>query len=291
MLLTSDSLVKQALDPSQAEIPQESLWTVFGSMLGFTLVGLFILWLVLRKLGKPGGEVRRSDLVLAFPVSVGVVLVYVTAVGALWTSSPLMAGLVQSALALTCIFLVAFNPWRPSEQSAAEWIRVRLSHLAVTPLIWAFAVPVLICAMFAAVALAQLANLPITIQGPIEQLRSENSPIWIIGWYVSAGIAAPLLEEFVFRVVLFGGLMGLLKPLSKGEGWRHPGTWIALVVSGALFVLAHGVWEWQVGIIPLSALTFVLSALYLHTRSIWPSILLHATHNSFVVTMQFFVLM
>ena len=291
MLLTTDRLVEQALDPSQADIPPESLWTVFGSMLGFTLVGLLVLWLVIQKFGKPGGEMRRSDLVVAFPISVAAVLVYVTGVGALWFVSPLAAGLVQSLLALVCIFLVAFNPWRPAEQPPAEWVRARALHLGVTPLVWVLAVPVLICAMFAAVALAQLAGLPITMQGPIEQLRSNDTPIWILGWYVSAGIAAPLLEEFVFRVVLFGGLMGLLKPLSNSNGWGHPGTWIALVVSGGLFVLAHGVWQWQVGIIPLSALTFVLSALYLHTRSIWPCIMLHATHNSFVVTMQFFVLM
>lgn len=291
MLLTSDNLVEQALDPSQVDIPPESLWTVFGTMFGFTLGGLFILWLVIRKFGKPGGELDRRDLLVALPVFVGVFFGTALFIWPISQESPLFGGIGQSLMALLAIVFVGMHPWRPDDNRRAEWLTVKPVKLAFAPLAWVLAVPVLITAMFAAVALAQLTDLPVTMQGPVEQLRSRNDTLWIIGWYVMAGLAAPLMEEFVFRVVLFGGILGLMKPVSDAQGWKHPGTWVALLFSGALFVLAHGVWEWTVGIIPLSALTFVLTAVYLHTRSIWPSVLVHAIHNSFVVTMQFFVLM
>lgn len=291
MLLTTDNFVEQALDPSQVEIASESLWSVFGTMLGFTLGGLFILWLILRKFGKPGGELDRRDTLVGLPVVIGLIISSTLFVWPISQTSPLFGGLAQTLLSVLAIVFLGLNPLRPPEQRRADWLTVKPIKLALAPLAWFLAVPVLITAMFAAVALAQLADLPVTMQGPVELLRSRNDPLWIAGWYVSAAVAAPLMEEFIFRVVLFGGVMGLMRPLSKAEGWRHPGTWVALTVSGALFVLAHGVWEWTVGIIPLSALTFVLSAVYLHTRSIWPSVLVHAIHNAFVVTMQFFVLM
>ncbi|MBZ0137996.1 MAG: CPBP family intramembrane metalloprotease [Planctomycetes bacterium] len=291
MLLTADSLVEKALDPSRVEIAHDALWGVFGAALACVLVGLFLLWLAIRKFGKPGGDLRHDDLIVAYPVSIGAVGVYLTLISWLWTRSPLEAGVAQSVLALACLLFVAFNPWRPAGQAPADWIKPRPLHLALAPLLWALAVPVLVAGMFAAVALAQITDMPVTMQDRLGELRSRSDPAWIIGWYVAAAVGAPLLEEFVFRVVLFGGLMGLLKPYHRGEGWAHPGTWIALLISGGLFVLAHGVWDWTVGIIPLSVLTFVLSAIYLHTRSVWAGVLVHAIHNGFVVTMQFYVLM
>lgn len=291
MLLKANSLVEQALDPSQAQIPDESLWAVFAAALAVTLAGLFCLWLVIRRLGRPGGSMHPTDLYVGFPVAVGAVMVYLTLIGWLWTLSPLLAGTVQSLLALGCIFFVAYNPRRARDLPMPEWVSLEPRALGMSAFVWLLAVPVLIAAMFAAVALAQMTGLPVTMQEPIERLRANDTPLWIAGWYVAAGVGAPLLEEFVFRLVIFGGLLGLTKPLSDTEGWRHPGTWIALAVSGFLFVMAHGVWEWTVGIIPLSTLTFVLTAVYMHTRSIWPSVLVHAIHNCFVVTMQFFVLM
>jgi membrane protease YdiL (CAAX protease family) len=105
-----------------------------------------------------------------------------------------------------------------------------------------------------------------------------------------AVVAAPLMEELVFRVALFGGTRKLLEPLAKAQGWRHPGAWIALTVSVTCFVLAHGVWGWTVGILPLTLLSIILTMIYAHTRSIWPGVLYHAMHNALVVTMQFFVL-
>ena len=105
-----------------------------------------------------------------------------------------------------------------------------------------------------------------------------------------AVVAAPLMEELVFRVTLFGGTRRLLDNLSQAQGWRHPAAWIAMAVSVAAFVLAHGVWGWTVGILPLTLLSVILTLLYAHTKSIWPGVLYHALHNAFVVTMQFYVL-
>jgi ABC-2 type transport system permease protein len=295
MLLNADSFLEQVLDPAGAEFASGALWPTFGGSVLLTTIGVAALFFAIRRLGPPGGALPVTDLVLGFPLAIAAFLVpgmlYVALVGPLPAQVPLAAGMIQAGFALGCILLVARNPWRLPEDGKAEWFRTRPLHLALTPLVWLLAAPALVCAMLAAVALAHLAGIPVTEQAPISHLRSDDSALWIAGWYVTAGVAAPLMEEFVFRLVLFGGILRVMAPLSDAQGWEHPGPWTALLVSGGLFVLVHGVADWSVGILPLSVLTFVLSAVYLHTRSIWPPVLLHAIHNIAVVTLQFFVVM
>ncbi|MCP4213906.1 MAG: CPBP family intramembrane metalloprotease [bacterium] len=81
-------------------------------------------------------------------------------------------------------------------------------------------------------------------------------------------VAAPLLEEFIFRGVV---LDGFLKRYSRDK---------AILLSSLLFGLAH-LNPWQ--FIMAFALGLLSGWFYWKTRSIIPSILMHAIANSFAV--------
>ena len=76
---------------------------------------------------------------------------------------------------------------------------------------------------------------------------------------------APLMEEYVFRYCLLEGLSSSL------------GDWKACFVVSLLFAIGHG----ELLAIPgLTVLGMILGGVYLKTRSLWPSALLHALWNA-----------
>lgn len=289
MLLTT---VEQLLDPSRLESVGAPIGVLVGGLIA-ALIGTAILFLLIRRYGTADGAIGPSEFMLGFPLAIGAfifpVAVYAV-VGDALGNKPLTVGVIQVFTAVAAIALLVRQPWRTPDEPRAEWLKARPKQLIFVPLIWIAAFPVMQAAMFAGIAMAEMTDLPVTAQQTIEDLRADGSPLWIAGWYVMAALAAPLAEEFIFRVVLFGGVRRALDSISKAKGWKHPGAWIALLVSVGLFVLAHGVWDWAVGIAPMVVLSLVLTWLYAHTRNMWPGVMFHALHNGFVVTMQFFVL-
>jgi membrane protease YdiL (CAAX protease family) len=84
---------------------------------------------------------------------------------------------------------------------------------------------------------------------------------------VSTCILAPLLEEMLFRGII---LRSFLNQYSRTR---------ALLYSSLLFGLAHlNVYQLVIGF----TLGMIAGWLYERTRSLWPSILLHASYNSLV---------
>jgi len=82
-------------------------------------------------------------------------------------------------------------------------------------------------------------------------------------FFVVVTVGAPVVEELTYRGLGFA----LLAPF---------GTWVAIVATGVLFGLAHGL------IVALPVLTFfglAIGWLRARTRSIYPPMLLHATFN------------
>ena len=78
-------------------------------------------------------------------------------------------------------------------------------------------------------------------------------------------VAAPLVEEFVFRGYLFGSIR------------RYVPWWLTAVVVSVLFGLVHG--QWNVGI-DTFALSMVLCYVRERTGSIWAGVMVHALKNS-----------
>jgi membrane protease YdiL (CAAX protease family) len=288
------SIIENLLEPQRLEVAADSRWWLLLLVLGGTAAGACVLYLLIRRLGEVGPGLSRSESVLAFPLALAAFILpsvfIIAAREPLPTGSPLSSALIQAGVALACIFALARHPWRQGDEERGGWYRAKPNQLMWVPLIWLAAFPVMQLAMFGSVLLHSVLGASIEAQAVVEDLRSGDSPQWIFAWYLMAVVAAPLMEEFVFRVALFGGTRRLLAGLSDAKGWRHPGSLIALGASVLAFVIAHGVWNWTVGILPLTLLSVILTGLYAHTKSIWPGVLYHALHNAFVVTMQFFVL-
>jgi len=82
--------------------------------------------------------------------------------------------------------------------------------------------------------------------------------------FISLVVLAPVAEEILFRGYLFGKLQ------------KNVATWIAILITSAVFAAVH--LAWNVGI-DVFALGIVLCLLRIVSKSLWPSILLHMLKN------------
>jgi len=106
-------------------------------------------------------------------------------------------------------------------------------------------------------------------QVTVQWLRDARAPL-VAALVVLACVAAPIVEELTFRGFLFNAIL------------RYAPPWLAAIVSGILFGLAH--WSTGVGsILPLGAAGIVLAVVYYRSGSLTASILTHAIFNTFTV--------
>jgi uncharacterized protein len=101
---------------------------------------------------------------------------------------------------------------------------------------------------------------------PILQIVLEGQdPIALWLFFLTAAVAAPLFEEFLFRGFLLPSLT------------RYVPVWAAIGLSGLLFGVAHLSMS---EIIPLTTLGIILGVVYTRTRNLLASMLLHSLWNS-----------
>jgi membrane protease YdiL (CAAX protease family) len=93
---------------------------------------------------------------------------------------------------------------------------------------------------------------------------------------------APICEETFFR----GFLFGTLRKLPIALRGHDLGPWIAAVIVGILFGLAHTGSANPEYLIPLGFLGFVLCLVRWRTRSIYPGMALHSANNSLALAVQ-----
>jgi len=98
-----------------------------------------------------------------------------------------------------------------------------------------------------------------------EYLR-EN-PQWRMPSIILAVGLAPVVEEFLFRGLLFRGLRRTLRPA------------FAVAASALLFAVVHPV----VSVVPVFGLGVATALVFWKTRMIWASIATHATYNAIVL--------
>ncbi|HEY5190093.1 MAG TPA: CPBP family intramembrane glutamic endopeptidase [Solirubrobacteraceae bacterium] len=89
-------------------------------------------------------------------------------------------------------------------------------------------------------------------------------------------VIAPVAEEFFFRGFIFGAL----RRLSLRVGGRDLGVWVAAVLTGILFGLAHTGSASSQYLVPLGFLGFVLCLLRWRTGSLYPCIAVHSANNA-----------
>jgi membrane protease YdiL (CAAX protease family) len=108
------------------------------------------------------------------------------------------------------------------------------------------------------------------------ELGAGKSTVALAAAGVFVCVVAPVAEEFFFRGFLFGALRRWRITVAG----REIGAWVAAVITGILFGLAHTGSASSQYLIPLGFLGFVLCLVRWRTRSLYPCIALHCTNNS-----------
>ena len=93
----------------------------------------------------------------------------------------------------------------------------------------------------------------------------------------TAGILAPIAEELTFR---------------KGVSKIFKNKWVYATASGLIFGLLHVISSGNIleylYVIPYGSLGFFFALTYYNTKSIYPSIIMHAIHNSALILLSIF---
>jgi membrane protease YdiL (CAAX protease family) len=291
--MADPSMIERVIDP--VTYPPGSMGSAWVGVVVAALVVVAGLWLiqrVLRGFGAPAGTVSRDDTLPAVLLAIAIMRGPPVGATVLRSGEPLddpwSAGAIQPACAAAGVALRALRPGRTwagvdNTEAGRDWAGFRPGLLPRTLLVWVLGYPVLQAGLYMSVVVLGAADVTVVEQSLVTRIRDGDSLSWIVGWYLMAAIAAPLAEEFVFRVVLFGSLRAWLTPLGRAA------PWIAGAASVSAFVAAHAVWSTPVIFLPLTCLAVVLTLVFAYSRSMWPCVVIHGLHNGLVVTLQLFV--
>jgi membrane protease YdiL (CAAX protease family) len=277
------SFIEQMLDPVAAPPPAEWLWPclLLGALV--SALGVVAIVKLLRGLGPPTGGLEPRIGLLAIGLGMGALVLPSLVAPVL--NAPLLQGAASLLITVAAMMILALVQAGGPDESRPSWLYIEPRAMLRAFAVWVVLVPSLLACILASVAAVRLAGGDVTPQPQLQAVADGSGPMWVAGWYVLAACAAPLTEEFAFRLALYGALAGWL---ARGPGWRDPGRVAAVAVAAGLFVAVHG--DWVIGFAPLSLLAWALIAVFAHTRSLWPCVLVHALHNALVLTVQFFVL-
>lgn len=107
----------------------------------------------------------------------------------------------------------------------------------------------------------------------VQTLVSSNPYLMLF----TAGILAPIAEELTFR---------------KGVSKLFKNKWVYATASGLIFGLLHVIGSGNIleylYVIPYGSLGFFFALTYYNTKSIYPSIIMHAIHNSALILLSIF---
>ncbi len=106
----------------------------------------------------------------------------------------------------------------------------------------------------------------------------RDDPVAMTGLFILAGPMAALVEEILFRGLLYGWLR------------QRMGIAVSAIVSALLFTAAH-FYVFVAGIafaVEMAVLAVLLALLYELSRSLWPGILAHALNNVLLLTLYLY---
>lgn len=175
-----------------------------------------------------------------------------------------------SALVISLYFLYR---WQQMANPPVDWLGLQKGRFVKSLFQGAMAygvmvallLPVLFC-----LGLLILPHLPEQSNPLIEEAFTTEDP-WL-RWrvFIQAVIFAPLIEEIIFRGVLFQVL------------WQQTGkVWLSAAMSGFLFAVIHP--QFLGGLVPVALLGMICAILFAKTRSLVPCIVLHAMNNGVIV--------
>ncbi|MCX7992531.1 MAG: CPBP family intramembrane metalloprotease [Fimbriimonadales bacterium] len=175
------------------------------------------------------------------------------------------------AVLLPLMFLASLRD-QPDALGQIRWFtRGWWKQLGVGLMGYAAYVPFLILLLVLTILVAPA--LPAEQTNPVgERVAESKTNLEWLWTFVQVVVLAPIIEEFVFRGVLFKVL------------WQRTGqVWLSALVSGYLFAVIHP--QFLGGIFPITVLGTILALVYAHTRSLLPCIIIHAINNGLITLM------
>jgi uncharacterized protein len=231
----SDILLTNINKPWTSPWDWEIVWQVF--MLGFFFVGQFLLPFVFGSLISPGSLTMRGQGIYVFA---SYALMSSLAIGVLYLS-------IKSYLPLPPDWF-KFN-WK------SNWLLWGIGgYLVATPIV------VVVSIINEKIWQGQGGSNPL-----LQIVLEGKDSTALLLFFLTAAVAAPLFEEFLFRGFLLPSLT------------RYVPVWAAICLSGLLFGVAHlSLSE----IIPLTTLGIILGIVYARTKNLLAPMLLHSLWNS-----------
>jgi membrane protease YdiL (CAAX protease family) len=223
--------------------------------LGILIGGAIGVWLALKAGFKAGLEHHKPDLRGIANAAMGspdtrVILIVVTI-----------------AAAAVVMIAIVRQTW------PAQWSRAELPGFGLVGPRSGYAYPAAVLLGIVVVVLGSIITHALAGKQPVQQDVSVMAREVPLGMRCVLALlvvcVAPVVEELVFRGVLLSGLASRMR-----IGW-------AIVVSAVIFGLVH-LPDFKFAWYPVPALILlglVLAWLRVRTRSLWPSITLHATNN------------
>ncbi len=105
------------------------------------------------------------------------------------------------------------------------------------------------------------------------QSAAAGGVLWYAATAVTGFVLTPIGEELIFRGVLANAL-------------GRYSAWISVLVSAAVFALAHGLNP----VLPVAFVVGIMTALlFRRTGSIWPGVLVHGMNNALAITVPVIV--
>jgi uncharacterized protein len=231
----SDILLADINTPWLSPWDWEITWQVF--MLGFFFVGQFLLPIIFGAFISPGSLTMREQGIYVFT---SYALMSILTIGVLYLS-------IKSYFPLPPDWF-KFN-WK------SNWILWGVGgYLIATPIV------IVVSIINEKIWQGQGGSNPL-----LQIVLEGKDSTALLLFFLTAAVAAPLFEEFLFRGFLLPSLT------------RYVPVWAAICLSGLLFGVAHlSLSE----IVPLTTLGIILGTVYVRTKNLLAPMLLHSLWNS-----------
>ncbi|WP_246114285.1 CPBP family intramembrane glutamic endopeptidase [Rubripirellula tenax] len=133
--------------------------------------------------------------------------------------------------------------------------------------------------------ISAIASQLVTYEHPVlDSMAGLNDPLKFSMIFIGTAIVTPFVEEFLFRVLLQGGLERIADPIAEeGEQWRPRSYW-PMVVSSLVFAMMH--LGQGAAPIPLFFLSLGLGYLYRQTGNITAPMIVHMVLNGTTILME-----
>lgn len=121
----------------------------------------------------------------------------------------------------------------------------------------------------------------------LDVLKGLDAPIRLLGIFWCTAVVTPVVEEFLFRGLLIGGLERMVAGPnfveSEDEPWRPTSPW-PILISSFLFAIMH--FGQGAAPVPLFVLALALGYLYRRTGSLTAPIIVHMVLNSLTLIVE-----